>query len=115
LSGQLVPKRGATVATTDATHQPYRELAHRVNSGVEVVLFWHEPTDELTVTVSDERTGAYFELAADPERALDVFNHPYAYAASRGVAYEEAHLACWAEAVASEGQVIAERSEESTR
>ena len=26
----------------DATHQPHRELPHRSNSGVEIVLFWHQ-------------------------------------------------------------------------
>jgi hypothetical protein len=103
------------MATTDATHQPYRELAYRLNDGVEVVLFWHQITDELTVTVSDERTGAYYELAADPDQALDVFNHPYAYAASRGVPYEEAFLASWAEAAASAEPVVVDWSEESTR
>ncbi len=88
------------MATSDATHEHYRELAYRANHGVEVVLFWHELTNELTVTVSDERTGAYYELAADPDKALDVFNHPYAYAASMSLPYEEAALPCWAMAAA---------------
>jgi hypothetical protein len=70
----------------------YRELAYRANDGVEVVLFWHENTDELTVAVSDGRSGAYFELAAAPDQALDVFNHPYAHAAFRGMPYAEAAL-----------------------
>ena len=65
--------------------QPPRELAHRVNDGVEIVLFWNEATDELTVCVSDERSRAYFELAARRDQALDVFYHPYAYAASIGI------------------------------
>ena len=46
--------------------------------------------DELTVTVSDERNGAYFELAAEPHQALDVFNHPYAHAAFQGLPDPEA-------------------------
>jgi hypothetical protein len=79
---------------------PYRELAYRANEGVEVVLFWHQDTDELTVAVSDARSGAYFELAAAPDQALDVFNHPYAHAAFRGLPYAEEPLACWAEAAA---------------
>ena len=79
---------------------PYRELAYRAEHGVEVVLFWQEITDELTVAVSDARSGAYFELAAAPERALDVFNHPYAHAAFRGLPYAEEPLASWAEAAA---------------
>lgn len=82
---------------------PYRELAYRADAGVEVVLFWHENTDELTVAVSDERSGAYFELAAAPDQALDVFNHPYAHAAFRGMPYSEESLPAWAEAAASHG------------
>jgi hypothetical protein len=103
-------KEGATMASTDATRQPYRELAHRDNDGVEVVLFWHEITDELTVTVSDQRTGAYFELAADPGQALDVFDHPYAHAAFRGLPYAEASPATWAQAAANRQHVITDRS-----
>jgi hypothetical protein len=80
------------MASINATLEPYRELAHRNNDGLEVVLLWHQPTDELTVTVSDERNGAHLELAVDPHRALDVFNHPYAHAAFQGLIYEEASL-----------------------
>jgi hypothetical protein len=78
------------MARTNTTQEPYRELAHRKIDGVEVVLFWHQTTDELTVTVSDERNGAYFELFAEPHQALDVFDHPYAHAAFQGLAYPEA-------------------------
>ena len=63
----------------------YRELALRETDGVEVALFWHQSTDQLTVTVSDERNASYFELAAEPHEALDVFNHPFAHAAFRGL------------------------------
>ncbi len=94
------------MASTDPTHQPYRELAHRTNDGVEVVLFWHQISNELTVSVSDQRSGAYFELAAEPDHALDVFNHPYAYAAFRGLPYAEVSLPSWAEAAAIASQDI---------
>ena len=36
-----------------------------------VMLSWHQGTDELTVTVSDELTDAHFELAAEPYQALE--------------------------------------------
>jgi hypothetical protein len=85
----------------------YRELASRGGDGIEVVLFWHQNTDELTVAVSDARSGAYFELAAAPHEALDVFNHPYAYAAFRGLCSEEP-LASWAEAAGA--AVITDRA-----
>jgi len=38
-------------------------------------------SDELTVSVEDARVGHRFELAVAPARALDAFNHPFAYAA----------------------------------
>ena len=79
----------------------YRELAYRANRGVEVVLFWHKDSGELSVAVSDERRGAYFELAAAPDQGLDVFEHPYAHAAFRGLPYADASLRSCAEAVAS--------------
>jgi hypothetical protein len=84
--------RPAPGSSPDQVHEQYRELAHRVTDGLEVVLFWHQVTDELLVWVSDERTGAHYEVAAAPEKALDVFHHPYAYAASMGLPYEEASL-----------------------
>jgi hypothetical protein len=97
------------MAGSDNTHPPFRELAHRTSGGIEVVLFWQEGTDELTVSVSDEPTGAYFELTPDPAEALDAFYHPYAHAAAAGVPYEEALLASWASA-ASEAPVAASQS-----
>jgi hypothetical protein len=90
---------------------PYRELAYRASDGIEVVLLWHQGTDDLLVSVSDERSGAYFELAAGPDQALDVFNHPYAHALSRGLPYAEASIPCWAEASAPRGEIRPDLSE----
>jgi len=61
------------------------ELAQRENDGIAVTLLWHSLTDRLTVTVNDGRTGETFDLDARPQNAMDVFNHPYAYAAQRGL------------------------------
>jgi hypothetical protein len=33
------------------------------------------------VSVEDARVGGRFQIAVAPERALDAFNHPFAYAA----------------------------------
>jgi len=57
------------------------ELAHRNADGVDVSLYWDHGADDLLVLVADSRTGDCFSLAAARERALDVFYHPYAYAA----------------------------------
>jgi len=58
-----------------------RELAARENDGVRVLLLWHPSNDGVTVSVDDTRTGEYFELPVQRDRALDAFNHPFAYAA----------------------------------
>ena len=94
---------------------PYRELAHRASDGIEILLLWHQGTDELIVSVSDERSGAYFELAAGPDQALDVFSHPYAHAAFRGPRFQGASFPCWAEASATHGQIGPDLSETPTR
>jgi hypothetical protein len=62
------------------------ELAERESDSVSVRLYWTRGTDVVAVTVDDARTGDSFELVvAENERALDVFQHPFAYARARGV------------------------------
>jgi len=56
-----------------------RELAQRTNKGVEVTLSWQPETDELLVSVCDQKHGAYFEIRPERYLALDVYYHPYAY------------------------------------
>jgi hypothetical protein len=60
-----------------------RELAHREGDGLEVTLLWDERCDRVTVSVFDSKTGDCFALNAPCDRALDVFYHPFSYAASR--------------------------------
>jgi hypothetical protein len=62
-----------------ATHT--RELAARDNDGVHVLLLWHPAENAVTVSVEDARFGESFRIAVAPDRALDAFYHPYAYAA----------------------------------
>jgi hypothetical protein len=57
----------------------FRELAHRSNNGVNVTLSWRPETDELLVSVFDERSDEYFEIQPHREFALDVYYHPYAH------------------------------------
>jgi hypothetical protein len=73
--------------------QPICELASRASNGIDVALLWNRRSDELRVCVTDAYTGVYFEVAAERDNALDVFNHPYAYAAARGIAYDQADAA----------------------
>ena len=58
-----------------------RELACRDSDGIQVQLLWHPGEKALTVAVDDTRVGDRFQLAVAPDRALDAFYHPYAYAA----------------------------------
>ena len=63
-----------------------RELHHRRTDGLHVRLLWSETEGELAVSVIDRKTGASFAVGVhDGENAMDVFNHPYAYAAFHGV------------------------------
>jgi hypothetical protein len=63
-----------------------RELHSRVNDGIHVRLLWGEDDGGLAVSVSDIRTGSDFTLdVRDGEDAMEVFHHPYAYAAWHGV------------------------------
>jgi hypothetical protein len=61
------------------------ELAQRENDGIVVTLLWHSLTEQLTVTVRDWRTGQAFDLEAHAQNAMEVFRHPYAYAARCGL------------------------------
>jgi hypothetical protein len=107
---------GTVTAATDTLRSPLRELAHRQSDGLEVALFWNSVTSELTVSVSDGRSGAYFELPAAPEDALEVFHHPYAYAAFRGLPYDDALLPSWiAAAAAARGSADTQQLAEPTR
>ena len=72
-------KAGALLTTT-LIGLSVRELAYRHNGGIHVVLLWHETEDSLFVLVLDESAGTIQRVAAEPQNALDVFKHPYAYA-----------------------------------
>jgi hypothetical protein len=68
-----------------------RELAHRRNDGLDIRLLWDSATDKVMVALHDARTGDGFEVeVASNERALDVFHHPFAYAAFREAAKKRA-------------------------
>jgi hypothetical protein len=63
-----------------------RELHSRVNDGIDVRLLWRAADGCLFVAVTDRKRDEEFCLEVrDRARALDVFHHPYAYAAHHGV------------------------------
>ena len=59
----------------------WTELASRSSDGLDVTLVWanRDGRDEVVVRVADLKAGAYFEIAAEPARALDVYYHPFVY------------------------------------
>jgi hypothetical protein len=59
------------------------ELAHRRNHDFDVALYWDTSRDELFVVVEDIGAGDRFSITAPRARALDVFQHPFAYATPR--------------------------------
>jgi hypothetical protein len=75
------------MAVITALH-PICELATRASDGLEVTLVWNRRSDQVTVCVNDTHANVYFELDAKHGNALDIFHHPYAYAAARGITYD---------------------------
>jgi hypothetical protein len=85
-----IPEEDSMTTAADT----YRELASRAADGVEVGLFWSAASgDRLLVVVDDTHSGDLFELEVSGAEALDAFEHPYAYAAHRGVRYAVASRA----------------------
>ena len=76
-----------------ATHTQIarKELAYRSSNGIDVLLLWNPANDTLAVLVIDDN-GDSFELDVDASEAMDVFEHPYAYAAFRGLTFAEVEL-----------------------
>jgi hypothetical protein len=67
---------------------PRTELASRETNGITVRLLWSRSTNLVTIAVDDAANDDYFELLlGEHERALDVFHHPFAHAAARGIEF----------------------------
>ncbi len=59
-------------------------LAHRHSGTADIGLYWSRRTNRATVVVNDDVTGEHLELPVRPgDNPLDLFRHPYAYAAGR--------------------------------
>lgn len=69
-----------------------RELDFRTNDGVEVALLWREGDERLIVEVTDTKVADAFRFEVGASEAFDAFQHPYAYAAFRGVEYVAPHV-----------------------
>ena len=68
----------------DTHWQETKDLDFRAADGVEVTLLWAKARNRVWVAVRNHRSGEEFELEIrEDDNPLDVFNHPYAYAAAR--------------------------------
>jgi hypothetical protein len=63
------------------------ELAYRTTDGIDVTLLWSREDNSLTVVVNDSHSGEQLLVPVGGDSPLDVFHHPYAYAAFRGAIY----------------------------
>jgi hypothetical protein len=62
------------------------ELMSRESNGITVRLLWSRATNLVTIAVADAPGNEQFELVlGEDESPLDVFHHPYAHAAARGL------------------------------
>ena len=56
------------------------ELDVRHAAGIDVQLLWDRDTRGLTVVAHDAKTDETVTIFVEPDQALEVFNHPFAYA-----------------------------------
>jgi hypothetical protein len=70
-------------ATDDTGGATPRELAERRSGEIDVLLLWHPDFDRIELCVLDLATGVSLHVDVPPGKALDAFNHPYAYVTQR--------------------------------
>jgi hypothetical protein len=76
---------------TSTTTHLMRELDHRNSDGIEVRLLWNQRENRVYVAVNDAKTEESFTIEVrEGDRAMDVFQHPFAYAGRRGATLAEA-------------------------
>jgi hypothetical protein len=56
-----------------------RELARRASGGAEIALYWNPSDDSTSLEIFVASTGETITVSVAQERALDAFNHPFAY------------------------------------
>ena len=56
------------------------EIDGRHAAGIDVQLLWDPRTQGLTVVAHDVTTDETITIVVEPDEALEVFNHPFAYA-----------------------------------
>ena len=67
------------MSTTTITRASRRELAMRVNGGLEITLFWDRRDNSTSIDVRHASTDETISFRVPPGRALDAFHHPFAH------------------------------------
>ena len=70
------------MSTRIPTPNPPRELARRLNGGIEVTLYWNADDNSTSIEVRQPATEETLTFAVARERALDAFYHPFAHLAA---------------------------------
>jgi hypothetical protein len=82
MSAVTTPDR--TAVSAENFGNDISELSSRSENGIDVALLWRRCDNSAIVVVVDRKTGDAFFLDVDEnDNALDMFHHPYAYAAHR--------------------------------
>ena len=82
---------------TNSIASEARELNSRTSDGIQVRLLWHPLDGRVSVSVNDTKTGEAFELEVrHGQQALDIYHHPYAYAATNdhSISYGDLSVPC---------------------
>ena len=66
-------------ALKPAPAHPRRELARRVNGGIDVTLYWNTDDNSISVEVWQPATEETLLFTVAKERALEAFHHPFAH------------------------------------
>ena len=67
------------MSTSTLTTVALRELARRVNGGLEITLYWHPDDNGISVEVYHQATGETIAFPVRADRALDAFHHPFVH------------------------------------
>jgi hypothetical protein len=60
-----------------------RELARRVNGGLEITLYWRAHDNSVSIDIHHTATGETIGFPVRSDRALEAFHHPFAHLAEQ--------------------------------
>jgi hypothetical protein len=72
-------ERDVLEALKPAPSHPRRELARRVNGGIEVTLYWNTDDNSTSVEIWQPATEETLLFTVAKEQALEAFHHPFAH------------------------------------